>query len=435
MRPSLRAGIMISEVWPLASSWYALLFPALVPSPRAAASIPFSEEFVIMREHRLLMFAVVALVCYGLVAADEGSKPRKKESAKPAAKESEKKPQPEIKEEKKPKPKVKEEKKPKPEPKKPGKDTKPEPKKGDARKREPKKEQDGPKAIEKSSPEAAILRAIDSFGSSFNAHNAEKTAAAWASDAIYTDRDSGARITGRDKIQAAYADIFKRRPNVTIAVSVHSIRLITPDVAQVEATVTVADAGEPAEGEEASEPVSTDFSAIFKLAKGNWLLDSGVEAEIQHAATTQDNLANLDWLVGEWEDELPDDKFKVRNVFRWNSKQTFMIRSFHVEDGDEVVRQGTQIIGWDPVNERIRSWIFGNEGGFGEGFWVEENDGWLATLSGTMPNGSRAIVTQVLKRTGENSMTSQLIGAEIDGELQPTKPVVKMKRIVADEGN
>lgn len=379
-----------------------------------------------MREHRLLMFAVVALACYGLVAADEGSKPRKKESAQSAAKEPQKRPKPEIKEEKR-KPEVKEEKKRKPAPKVPEQDSKPEPKQSEPKKPEP-------KAIDQSSPEAAVLKAIDAFGSAFNAHNAEKTAAAWARDAIYTDRDSGERITGRDKIQAAYADIFKRRPSVTIAASVHSIRLITPEVAQVEATVTVADAGQPAEGDEPIEPVSTDFSAIFKLVKGNWLLDSGVEAEIPQAVSTQDNLASLDWLVGEWQDELPDDNLKVRNVFRWNSKQTFMIRSFHVEEGDEVVRQGTQIIGWDPVNERIRSWIFGNEGGFGEGFWVEENDGWLATLSGTMPNGSRAIVTQVLKRTGENSMTSQLIGAEIDGELQPAKPVVKMKRVVADDG-
>jgi uncharacterized protein (TIGR02246 family) len=380
-----------------------------------------------MREHRLLMFAVIALACFGLAVANDGAKPRKKEAAEPAAKEAEKKPRPESK-----KPDRKEEK----QPERKKEEKKPDDKKPDVKKPAPKEVEKQPKAEAKNEMppvELAVLKAIDAFGTAFNSHNAEKTGAAWASDAIYTDRDSGQRITGRDKIEAAYADIFKRRPSVSLSVSVHSIRLITPDVAQVEATVTVADA-KPAEGEEENEPVSTDFSAILKLVKGTWLLDSGVEAEVSHAQTAPDNLSSLDWLVGEWHDLGTDENLKVRNVFRWNSTRTFMIRSFHVEDGDEVVRQGTQIIGWDPVNEQIRSWIFGNEGGFGEGFWVEENDGWVASLSGTLPDGSRAVVTQVLKRTGEDSMTSQLVGAEIDGELQPTKPVVKMKRVVAEDG-
>lgn len=396
-----------------------------------------------MSEHRLLMFAVIALACFGLAVANDGAKPRKKEASQPAAKEAEKKPRPESKkpdrkEEKQPerkkeekKPDRKEEKKPERKEDKKPEVKKPEPKNPDTKPIE--KPSQAAKGAEVPPTELAVLKAIDAFGTAFNSHHAAKTAATWASDAIYTDRDSGQRIIGRDKIEAAYADIFKRRPSVSIAISVHSIRLITPDVAQVEATVTVADA-KPAEGEEEHEPVSTDFSAILKLVKGSWLLDSGVEAEIAHAPTAADNLASLDWLVGEWHDLGTDKNLKVRNVFRWNSTRTFMIRSFHVEEGDEVVRQGTQIIGWDPVNEQIRSWIFGNEGGFGEGFWVEENDGWVAALSGTMPDGSRAVVTQVLKRTGEDSMTSQLVGAEIDGELQPTKPVVKMKRVVAEDG-
>ncbi|WP_254510434.1 YybH family protein [Anatilimnocola floriformis] len=361
------------------------------------------EHVSLLRLHRFLLCAVVALACYGLAVGDEGSKPRKKDEGKPEQKQP-----------------AKPEKADKPEKKPENKTEKPEPKP------EKKVDKKPEKVAAKETEHAPILKAIDAFGDAFNSHNAAKTAACWASDAIYTDRSSGDRITGREDIQAAYADIFKRRPKVELSATIHSIRMITADVAQVEATVTVRDKGD-------DDAVATDFSAIFKQVKGTWLLDSGVETELDHAATIQDNLEELDWLVGEWHDEGTTDGLKVRNVFRWNSKRTFLIRSYHVEEGDEVVRQGTQIIGWDPVNERIRSWIFGSEGGFGEGFWVSEEDGWLATLSGTMPDGSSAIVTQVFKKTGENSMTSQLVGAEIDGELQPAKPVVKMKRIVTEE--
>lgn len=157
--------------------------------------------------------------------------------------------------------------------------------------------------------------------------------------------------------------------------------------------------------------------------------------EPQRSEAVDANLVSLDWLVGEWHDLGTEKGLKVSNVFRWNSTGTFLIRSYRVEDGDKVTRQGTQIIGWDPVNKRIRSWIFGNEGGFAEGFWSVEKDGWMATLSGSMPDGTPAVVTQILKRSGENLMTSQLVGEEIAGQRQPLKELVKMKRIVAEDRN
>lgn len=323
-----------------------------------------------MRTHRLGLFVLLAVACYGLAVAQE-AKPQKgeKKPEKPAA-----------------------------------------------------------KVAEKASGHQELIAAIDAFGAAFNAHNADKVGAAWATDGIYTDRDSGEKIEGREKIQAAYAEIFQRRPHVTLAASIHSIRLITADVAQVEATITVSDAGKLAEGEEPAEPVATDFSAIFKHVKGKWLLDSGVETELPHAATVHDHLAELDWLVGDWQDEGTDENVQIRNTFRWSPQKTFLIRSYRAEIDGEVTREGTQIIGWDPEAEQIRSWIFGAEGGFGEGYWEAEDDRWVAKLTGVLPDGRRAAMTQILKRTGPDSMTSQLIGGEIDGALQPAKPAVKMKR-------
>lgn len=338
-----------------------------------------------MRDHRLLFVMVLAVACYGLAVAEDGAKP----SPKPE-KNSDK---PEIKRVEKPPVKL----------------------------------------IDKPADNKALLAAIDAFGEAFNAHDAAKVGAAWAPDAVYTDRDSGEKIEGRENIQAAYADIFERRPTVNLAASVHSIRMVTPDVAQVEATITVGDAGKPADGEETAEPIATDFSAIFKLVKGKWLLDSGVETELPQPATVHDHLGSLDWLVGEWHDEGTDENVKVRNAFRWSPKKTFLIRTFHAEIEGEVTREGTQVIGWDPEAEQIRSWIFGADGGFGEGYWEEEDDRWVAKLTGVLPDGRRAAVTQILKRTGPDSMTSQLTGGEIDGELQPAKPAVRMKRVPVEE--
>jgi hypothetical protein len=36
--------------------------------------------------------------------------------------------------------------------------------------------------------------------------------------------------------------------------------------------------------------------------------------------------------------------------------------------------EGWQIIGWDPIEERIRTWTFDGEGGFAEGYFTREGE-------------------------------------------------------------
>lgn len=283
---------------------------------------------------------------------------------------------------------------------------------------------------DKPTAETTVLAAIDDFGAAFNSHDAKRVAAAWAPDARYTDRTTGEKIAGREAIEAAYTAIFARRPRVELSVAVHSVRLITPDVAQVEATVTVDDATKAGEAGSTSGPIATEFHAILKRAQGEWLLDSGVETALPRLATPENHLSSLEWLVGEWVDDTTSGP-RVRSSFRWNKHRTFLIRAFHVEDQGQVVREGTQVIGWDPGKQQIRSWVFGSEGGFAEGIWTEVEGGWSVNLSGTLPDGSHAAVTQVFKQAGPDSLTSQLVGSEVDGQLQPRKPAVTMKRLPA----
>jgi uncharacterized protein (TIGR02246 family) len=278
---------------------------------------------------------------------------------------------------------------------------------------------------DKPAADSGVVKAVEQFAAAFNKHDAKQLAAAWSPDAIYTDRTTGDKISGRDQIEAAYTEIFSRRPHVGLSVTVHSIRMITPDVAQVEATVTV---GDLAKGSDSSQPaIATEFSAILKQVKGRWLLDSGVETELPHVSPAHHPLSKLEWLVGEWVDESSGGPV-VRNSFRWNKHHTFLIRAFHIEADGQLVREGTQVIGWDPAKQKIHSWVFGSEGGFAEGTWNEVDGGWSINLTGTMPDGSRAVVTQILKQTGPDTMTSQLVSSEINGELQPHKAPVKMSR-------
>ena len=51
--------------------------------------------------------------------------------------------------------------------------------------------------------------------------------------------------------------------------------------------------------------------------------------------------------------------------------------------------EGWQIIGWDPIDERIRSWTFDSEGGFADGYFTREGSRWLLRETGVAPDGSR----------------------------------------------
>jgi hypothetical protein len=66
--------------------------------------------------------------------------------------------------------------------------------------------------------------------------------------------------------------------------------------------------------------------------------------------------------------------------------------------------EGWQIIGWDPVEERIRSWTFDGEGGFAEGWWTREGDRWLLRETGITPDGSRTGAENTIRRIGSRSI-------------------------------
>ncbi len=39
--------------------------------------------------------------------------------------------------------------------------------------------------------------------------------------------------------------------------------------------------------------------------------------------------------------------------------------------------KSSQRLGWDPVQQKIRSWTFDADGGFSEGYWTPTENGWI----------------------------------------------------------
>jgi len=137
-------------------------------------------------------------------------------------------------------------------------------------------------------------------------------------------------------------------------------------------------------------------------------------------------LKELEWMIGEWVDEGED--MTITTVCRWTKNRNFMTRSFKVVTADDRVLEGTQVIGWDPADKRIRSWLFDSQGGFGAGRWSREGDRWIVKSSQVLKNGERASSINVITYVDDNTLTWQSTGREVDGEMLPDVPEVTVVR-------
>jgi hypothetical protein len=101
--------------------------------------------------------------------------------------------------------------------------------------------------------------------------------------------------------------------------------------------------------------------------------------------------------------------------------------------GDDVTLEGTQVVGWDPIESQIRSWTFDSEGGFGQGRWIQDGNRWLVKTSYVLASGERASALNVFTYVDQNTFRWQSIGREIGGELQPNIPEVTVVRQQVEE--
>ena len=151
--------------------------------------------------------------------------------------------------------------------------------------------------------------------------------------------------------------------------------------------------------------------------KGTWKLLKVEEEESSVPLDTIAKLGELEWLIGDWVDQ--DDGGSVESTFRWAKDYAFINGTFRVTVGDQVDLEGTQVIGWDPVAKKIRSWIFDSKAGFGEGEWSRAGNRWTVKVKSILGTGGKASSMNIYSYVDPNSFTWQSVSREVDGELLP----------------
>ena len=263
-----------------------------------------------------------------------------------------------------------------------------------------------------------LQRFFQDFSKAFHTGDAQALGGHFAENGRYINGDTGAKTEGREAISKLHADVFRPKQVKAFEIELDDVRLVTPDVATVDATATLARQDAPA--------ANSLLHAVLVRKDGKWLLDSLQEASLPAASPVHENLQSLSWMIGDWQDS--EGELEVETTCHWSLDHTFIDRTYTIREDGKQLHQGTQKIAFDAVDGVIRSWAFESDGSFGEGLWTFNGEHWTVKMRGRTAVGLVVGATQVITLLTADSYTTQLVSRELGGKLLANGPLVKVER-------
>ena len=246
-------------------------------------------------------------------------------------------------------------------------------------------------------PDADLLllgKAAEHFVEAFNQKDATAIAALFLPQGeIVTSK--GETFSGREAIQAHYAEVLAAETAPLIALEAHSVRLVTPGVVVEDGVVHLTTSDE--------EPVtSVAYSATHsKQPDGSWLIATNRD---QPAITPPaERLKPLHWLVGEWTLE-GEDGLRVDMVLDLDDSGNYLLGESLVTDAEGDSQSTHLRIGWNPATASIYWWTFDSKGGFTAGPWARNGNDWTIATTGFTADAEANSTTQTLTRVREDIM-------------------------------
>jgi uncharacterized protein (TIGR02246 family) len=258
-----------------------------------------------------------------------------------------------------------------------------------------------------SEEEAAIRAASAAFVQAFNAGDVPAIAALFAEDAEAIDQD-GTLLRGRAAVADSFAESFAANPGSKMAIRVDSLRFITADVAKEDGRCTIT----PGNG---GPPDVDRYSVIFVKKDGKWLQNSVRELAASEL-TPHHHLEELAWMIGDWVDERADGVTFI--TCAWSDDKNFLLRNYTIQVDGKTTMNGTQRIGWDPVNGQFRSWVFDSLGGYSEGLWSADGGArWVVKMSGPLRDGTISSETNIITRVNKDLARWKSVDRTVGGVL------------------
>jgi uncharacterized protein (TIGR02246 family) len=271
---------------------------------------------------------------------------------------------------------------------------------------------------ENESPENAIRKLTSSYVDTYNKHDARTLTEFWADDAEYTNPESGEIIQGRDAIEKAFQVRFNDAKDLKMEVKVDSVTFPANDKAIETGVMKVS---------QSDQDIRTSaFKAFFEKKDGSWIIGEIRDVDLVETPNQYKHLKELEWLIGEWVDE--DDDVEIHTINKWDESKNLIFSKFSVITEGKLELSGMQIIAWDPIKKKIRSWMFDSDGGFGESTFVKKEKSWVVVLNQTLADGSRGSAINIFTNIEADSYTWESTNREVGGELLPDIESVKIVR-------
>ncbi len=262
--------------------------------------------------------------------------------------------------------------------------------------------------IPKDTKNQEIKKSLEALSEAFNQQDINEFSSFWSQDAYYINLSTEESVVGNDNIANYFNKEFVIEGKGYLTMRLSNISFPSKDVAQARGV---------AEIEQLDIHKKIAFDSQFVNEGGKWVIQIFSVNELKSPISHFDQLKALDWLTGNWADD--DENIDVTYQFEWDKDKNFLTQHFILSIlGYEELR-GMQIIGWDPEENMIRSWIFDSDGGFGQSVWYEEDNSWYANVTFTMPKGGRATATHVVTKIDDNTFTFASVARDVNGILLP----------------
>ncbi len=259
--------------------------------------------------------------------------------------------------------------------------------------------------------EKPVRDVIRAFAQAYNGPDAKAIASLFVDNGSVFDPNGG-ETQGKPAISEMYATSLRESPGLKLESETEQVRFLTPDLVRVEGRSRIfSPTGNANE--------FTRFTALLVQSEGKWrLAELREQPALLQDVDPYERLQELEWMVGDWVDESDENKVVV-NV-RWADKQSYLIRTYSVEIRGEKAHSGTMFIGWDPLTEQIKSWVFDSEGGHGEGLWTRTSvNQWIVKASGVLRDGRPTSATHIHTIVNKDAVKTSSIDRIIGGQIAP----------------
>jgi uncharacterized protein (TIGR02246 family) len=261
---------------------------------------------------------------------------------------------------------------------------------------------------------------FQTYTKTFDSGDAKALSALWKSDGEIVDAE-GMRIIGREAVEKAFGEFFEKNTGRKMTVELLSAKPEGEGVIVAEIIPKI------------NPPIDKSIcqvGAVVVLIKdksSKWLIEGVRERNPLPASYEQ--LKQLEWMVGDWSvNPKKAEHVQFSLHCHWTENKSFLICMYTARSQD-LMRHGTEIIGWDAKEKKIRSWMFDSTGGFSHGFWQKDGKRWTIDVNGESPDGEVVKNTQIITAVDEDTFTFESLNRTKGDEKLANVPLLEMQRV------